>query len=373
MLSALYLHIPFCLQRCAYCDFYTFAVSSPEFIDRYVTRLTEELERLAPQAAGGTIQTVFLGGGTPSLLTAAQLAAILAAINRHYHLDPQAEITLEANPATLPLAKLQSFAASGVNRISLGVQSFCREELTVLGRVHDLNQIFLTLEDVNRAGISNYSLDLIYGVPGQSLASWHYSLEKALQTGASHLSLYLLQLEEHTPLGRAVRARTLELPEEDREVEMYYSALNYLAAHGFPQYELSNFAVPGRECRHNLTYWRAEPYLGVGSGAVSFLGRRRLMFHETVEAFLQGDGAEKILETMDAAELVSDALILGLRLRSGVDLNAFKTRFGVEVGRRYAEEIARLGEAGLLELEAGHLRLTRRGLFLSNQVFQCLL
>jgi oxygen-independent coproporphyrinogen-3 oxidase len=339
--------------------------------DQYVSGLRWLMSTLAGYAADQEIDTVYLGGGTPSILSERHVASILSNLNRAFCLSPQAEITLEANPATLTLPKLKSYRASGVNRVSLGAQSFQPQELQTLGRLHQVRHIFTSLELINQAGIRNYSLDLMYGIPGQTLEAWHGSLEKALQTGVVHISLYLLQLEDHTPMGQAVKRRRLTLPGENLELNMYQSGINYLQANGLKQYELSNFAQPGWECRHNLTYWQAQRYLGLGASAVSFIGDQRLMFNTSLEQVLHKQQEIVVLETMTAEELAADALILGLRLTQGVELSCFQERFHIDVLAAYSREITRFQEAGLLEVSAGYLRLTQKGFFLSNQVFQC--
>lgn len=269
---AIYIHIPFCRRRCAYCDFASTA-GLEALIPAYVDALAREI---AAQDRA-TVPTIYLGGGTPSLLTPAQVQAILDACRAAFDVDPAAEITMEANPGTVDAAYLPALRAAGVNRLSLGVQSFADGELALLGRIHTAAQAVAAYDNARAAGFANVSLDLVYGLPGQTLADWSRSLDRAVALCPDHLSLYALEVHGDTPLGRRIAAGDLPAPDDDLAADMYELAEDRLAVAGFMHYELSNWATGNdAACRHNLTYWRNEPYRGLGAAAHSWIdGERR--------------------------------------------------------------------------------------------------
>ena len=270
---ALYLHIPFCKSKCLYCDFYSLS-RGEETMDRYCAALSRHLAAWAPQAAGYTVDTVYFGGGTPSYLGHARLASLLETVFRHYRVDPGAEITLEANPDSVGgRGSAAALRAAGFNRVSLGLQSADDGELRAVGRVHTFAQAAQAMEDLRAGGFDNLSLDLIYGLPGQDLAGWGRTLEQTADLGPDHLSCYGLKVEEGTPLWRM--RDSLDLPDDDLQADMYLDTVERLARRGYRQYEISNFARPGRESRHNLKYWQLAPYAGFGPGAHSDFGGER--------------------------------------------------------------------------------------------------
>lgn len=319
------------------------------------------------------LESIYLGGGTPSLLNGQQLKSILQTVANEFTLLPGAEVSLEANPATLDKAKLAEIEEAGINRISLGVQSFFDDELALLGRIHNANAVMETIELLHALDWKNFNLDLIYGLPGQSLDKWMQSLKQAVNCSPAHLSLYLLQLEEQTPMGKDVAGGRLKMLDEDDEWYMFDQAMEYLEGKKFEHYEISNFCRTGYECRHNLRYWQAEEYLGLGAGAVSFVNGSRYktkpQLQQYVDALSTGKQwpVEK-LEDMSGRELMIDALILGLRLCAGIDLEKFKQRFGVDITSEYQKIIAYYRDRGLLNIVNGHLKFTKAGYFLSNQV-----
>ena len=372
-LQAIYLHIPFCLQKCAYCDFYSTTQFSAELMERYVFVMRQLLREKADYFRDSQIRSVFFGGGTPSLLSERQVASVLATIRSEYSLSEDAEISLEVNPATLTPNKVLGYQMSGVNRISLGAQSFQAEELKTLGRVHTVKQIEETVNMVRRAGITNLNLDLIYGIPGQSIRSWRQNLAQAVACEVDHLSLYLLQLEAEVPLARCLAQGELLAMDEESEVLLYETALDDLSSQGYTQYEISNFARDGKECRHNLTYWQADPYLGIGAGAVSFIDNTRVMMHSSLEQFLTQEAQNEILEEMNSNDLMLDALILGLRLNRGVNIIELAGRFSCKEIENFRSKFTLLAEQGLVEVNWPQVVLSRKGLFLSNMVFRHLL
>ncbi|HZU04874.1 MAG TPA: radical SAM family heme chaperone HemW [Chloroflexota bacterium] len=364
----LYLHVPFCTRVCPYCDFDT-QDRDLHLLAPYATALAQEAA-LAPPV---TVHSVFFGGGTPSLLRPEQLAAVLAACRARFRFLPGCEITVECNPNNARVGRLAGYRAAGVNRISLGVQALDDATLRLLGRQHSAERVREAVAAVRAAGIDNLNLDLLYGLPGQSVEAWQRTLEAALALRPEHVSCYLLTLEDWTPLGQQVAAGALRLPDEDVVAAQYEVARACLAAAGYVQYELSNWALPGRESRHNLGYWRAEPYLGLGAGAVSCLDGMRRKNTPVVAQYLaavrQGcppPAAE--VEHLDAATARREALILGLRLRAGVDAAAYRRRFGVPPEAVCGSELPELLAAGYLAWQDGCLRLTDRALLVSNEV-----
>ncbi|MDD3826766.1 MAG: radical SAM family heme chaperone HemW [Anaerolineae bacterium] len=366
----LYIHVPFCLARCAYCDFNSYA-GQKDLWDGYVRALAGEMEGAGPARAG----SVYVGGGTPTVLPVALLAEILGAARRSFTLDGDAEVSIEANPGTVDGPALGRLRELGVNRLSLGVQSLDEDELRLLGRIHSAGQAIEAFHAARQAGLENVNLDLIYGLPGQSMATWRASLSRALEMGPEHLSLYALSLEEGTPLASRVLRGELPVPDPDVAAEMYEWAEAACAAAGYEHYEISNWArEPRFRCRHNLATWRNEPYLGFGAGAHSWAGGRRWWNvarpADYAARVMAGDspvdGAEEISPALEMAETT----ILGLRLlEEGLSLARFRGRFGVGARQRYTAELDELSALGLVELDAERLRLTRRAHLLANQVF----
>ena len=368
-----YIHIPFCIKKCNYCDFFSIPYYDKSYLDKYTQALLNEIKVRGQQMPSVQLESIYLGGGTPSLLNGQELKSILQTITHEFNLLPDAEISLEANPATLDKIKLAQMEGAGINRISLGVQSFFDDELALLGRVHNAKAVLETIELFHTRGWKNFNLDLIYGLPGQSLDKWMQSLKQAVDCGPAHLSLYLLQLEEQTPMGKDVAGGRLKMLDEDDEWYMFDQAMEYLEGKEFEHYEISNFCRPGYECRHNLRYWQAEEYLGLGAGAVSFVNGSRCINEPQLQQYIDAlsTGKQwpvKELEDMSERELMIDALILGLRLCAGIDLNQFKQRFGVDITSDYKEIIAYYRDRGLLNIANGHLKFTKAGYFLSNQV-----
>ncbi len=377
---SLYLHIPFCDHRCAYCDFNAYA-GLDGLIPAYVEALRREMALWAPHAAGHQIDTVFLGGGTPSLLSPRQLASLIDSAAGRFRLRPGAEVSMEANPGTVDEAKLRGFRAAGVNRLSLGVQSLDDIELARLDRIHTAQAARRAYDEARAAGFDNINLDLIFGLPYGSPASWRRTLEAALALGPEHLSLYALSVEEGTPLARQVASGRERAPDPDAAADQYEWACERLAAAGYRQYEISNWALPGRECRHNLVYWRNEPYLGLGAGAHSYFGGRRVAvvsaprrYIDLVNQTADGSSPESMrqlaaAEPLGRAEAMAETMMLGLRLNEGVAHARFRERFGEGPQAPFGAVVAECVEQGLLIDDGLALRLTERGRLLGNEVF----
>ncbi|MFP4343801.1 MAG: radical SAM family heme chaperone HemW [Anaerolineales bacterium] len=392
MKVGLYVHVPFCRRRCTYCDFNTYA-GLLELRPQYVNALLQELELHAEYPASLEATTLYFGGGTPSLLPVESVTSLVEAARRLFRLNDAAEITLEANPGTVERTSLRRLREVGVNRLSLGVQSAAEGELALLGRIHGWEEACAAVEDARRAGFDNLSLDLIFGLPGQSLAGWARSLEAVLALAPRHLSLYALKLEPGTPLAERVGRGELPEPDPDLAADMYDLAGERLQAAGFWQYEISNWALgvqpsptlwalppQGRTeglgpwvAHHNLIYWRNQPWLGLGAGAHSWLGGRRwsnLTRPREYGARLEAGRLPVVEEEPIPRSLeMGETLMMGLRLAEGVADVEFRARFGMGLEERYGTVIERFVRLGLLEWCAERLRLTVTGRLLGNQVF----
>ncbi|MGI9860780.1 radical SAM family heme chaperone HemW [Moorella naiadis] len=370
---SLYIHIPFCARKCNYCDFVSYPGQPPEVVAAYCRHLELEMELAARTWQPGPVATVFLGGGTPTLLPAARLAEVLEATENYFGWQPGVEVSVEANPGTITREQLRVLRAAGVNRLSLGVQSFADYLLTAMGRIHRRPDIYQAYDLARGAGFNNINLDLIFGLPGQNLAVWQATLKEAIALRPEHIATYGFQIEEGTPWGRLAAAGQLDHPGEDLELAMYQEARETLAAAGYQQYEISNFARPGYECRHNLTYWQNQPYLGLGVAAASSWQGQRWQNYRDLEQYGAAVAAGRLpraeIATLTRHQQMGETMFLGLRLLEGVDLEAFRRRFGADPRQVYAGELAPLYQAGLVEEKGGRLRLTARGLPLANEVF----
>ena len=403
---SLYFHIPFCTHRCAYCDFNTYA-GQEDLIPIYVEALCKEIRSVALSAQGHLqVHTLFFGGGTPSLLTPAQFDRILQTVHNNFDLYPSgtsgtsdtSETSLEANPGTVTLDSLRGFHQAGFNRISFGAQSFHAGELQQLERIHSPYDVFDAIRWARKAGFDNINLDLIYGLPEQSLSNWQASLCHAVDIGPEHLSLYALTIEPGTPFGRWAARGLLPMTDPDLAADMYEAATDYLEGQGYEQYEISNWSKPGFQCRHNLQYWYNQPYLGFGAGAHGCASGLRIANTLYIKSFLKHLSTDTTtpenlfpLSPATVSKTVltphvemQETLLLGLRLtHAGVSLDAFHARFGRNLMDVFSREIDSLITLGLLEYittidpsPTGRgegvgetLRLTRRGRLLGNQVF----
>lgn len=377
MASSLYVHIPFCLKRCLYCDFVS-GVYSPDREKPYGEALKREVKSIP---ADVPLKTLYIGGGTPTSLSTAALSEILTCIFQHFSFDDAYEATIEANPGTVKGEKLRVIRSSGINRISIGIQSFQDEDLRCLGRIHSSQDAGRAVSLARSAGFENIGLDLIYAIPGQKIRAWKDSLQKALRLGPHHISVYELSVEKGTELRSAVRSGKQKMPHEEEVIAMYEYARDYLLCEGYLQYEISNFALAGYQCRHNLNYWNRGEYYGAGLGAHSHIGGRRCMNPDDLHEYIKGDaGAGNPLleaEYKEERGALSEALFLGLRKTEGIEIEALHKQYGHDVLQRFKREIDDLQEAGLIEVKPSDmasrrgpfLRLTRRGMILSNEVF----
>lgn len=390
---ALYLHIPFCDTKCSYCDFNSYA-GMESLIPPYTTALCCELRLWSPLFAGDSVRTVFFGGGTPSLLPVAEMERTVDTIQQSFRLARPLEMSLEANPGTVDLAYLRALRTLGFNRLSLGVQSFDDGELKALDRIHTSEEAITAFKSARAAGFEDVNLDLIFGLANQTLDGWRRNVEHALSLRPEHLSLYALTVEEGTALAASVARGRAPEPDADLQAAMYELSQERLAGAGYRQYEISNWALPGHACRHNVTYWQNGRWLGAGAGAHSSFERCRFanaraprgyIEHVSravgIDATLQRDlpaalaGFPQVVwqEPIDAAMAISDTAILGLRLLDGISLTAFQRRHGLSLLDAFGEAIGECVDLGLLLLEADTLRLSQRGLLLANEVFARLL
>ncbi len=390
---SLYVHIPFCTLKCSYCDFNSYA-GLEELVQPYVDALIAEMELWSQYARGRPVPTVFFGGGTPSLLPIPQVERIVSALRDRFALEPEAEVTLEANPGTVDLEYLRALVAMGVNRLSFGVQSFHDDELANLDRIHSAAEAEEAYRWARDAGFQRINLDLIYGLPEQPMERWQASLERAISLAPDHMSLYALTVEEGTKLAYDIDHGRAPEPDGDVQASMYEWSQERMAETGYQQYEISNWARPGKECRHNLVYWRNGDWLGLGAGAHSHLGGTRFADVYSPKRYVQlvqevadagppnGTDVAALLKSMRQVTYVeeprpelarADTLIMGLRLNEGVSLPEFRRRFGAGAEAAYAATFAELTELDLLERTNDRIRITNRGRLLANEVFVRLL
>jgi oxygen-independent coproporphyrinogen-3 oxidase len=362
----LYVHIPFCLKKCNYCDFCSVAGSDEDTRERYVNRLCEDLARRAEDAALAYFDSVYFGGGTPTVLTAEQICRVLDTVRRCYHLLPDTEITIECNPATASVEKLSALRQGGCNRLSIGAQSFVDGELALLGRAHRSREIVETVEDAVRAGFERLSLDLMYGIPDQTAQTLMDSLQGAMSLGVEHLSVYSLIVEEGTPFAR--ERHRLSLPTEDQLCEMTDIVTATLADAGYRRYEISNYAKDGRVSRHNMHYWRLDDYLGFGPSAHSLWRGVRWGQSCDLAAYLSGQDITEPEEILSPESAMDEYVMLGLRLAAGVDKCEFLRRFGRSFDEIYGRRVAPFVQSGHFVDTTECIHFHDRGLEVSNYI-----
>ncbi|MFZ3102612.1 MAG: radical SAM family heme chaperone HemW [Desulfitobacteriaceae bacterium] len=402
MMLGLYVHVPFCVRKCDYCAFFSYPLTGNREIDGYVMRdgcgkidedtkkdeeeksllavflegLGVEVQRYQMDAPQG-VSSLFIGGGTPTALDVADLERLLEVLQRGFLFETGAEVTVEGNPGTLTEEKLELLRSYGINRFSLGVQSFNDRSLKEIGRIHTSDQVRQSIRLLRTAGFDNLNLDLMFGLPEQSLEEWQETIEQALSFRPEHLSLYGLMIEDGTPLAKRLESCLgSQIPDDDLQAQMYTWAVNRLTGLGYSHYETSNFALTGLECRHNLKYWTGEDYLGLGPGAVSCLQGKRWKNIEDIReyghhlAIGQYPIDEGELEHLSLKVRMAERVILGLRLAKGVDLGVFKQDFECDLRDIYAEVLRKYEKTGILFVQEGYLRLNQEYVFLANSVLQ---
>ncbi|MCU1264475.1 MAG: Oxygen-independent coproporphyrinogen-III oxidase-like protein [Acidobacteria bacterium] len=374
MNPGIYIHIPFCRSRCSYCDFAT-GMFEPAAADRYVRALSNEIRDWKQVAPAADVDTIYLGGGTPSLLTSEQIEHILRAVHERFEVAAGAEVTIEMNPGDGEAQQaLRAWRELGITRVSFGAQTFDDEGLKQLGRTHTAADIRRTFQDLRAAGFTNINFDLIAGLSGQTLSRWEQNLDEAIALGPEHLSLYLLDVHEGTPLADQIRRGMRAQPDDDLTAEMYRFMIDRVCAAGYEHYEISNFCLPGHEARHNTKYWIGAPYYGFGCSAHSYDGVFQRWSNERDSArytSLLEDGRSPIVETLALSErdVRAESMFLGLRMMRGLSLRELKARFGADPFAPYQSDLERFGAAGLIEIEGDLIKLTRHGALLSNEVF----
>ena len=371
--AGIYVHIPFCRSRCSYCDFAT-GLYQTELAARYVELVVKEIETTNLTKSVLDVDTIYFGGGTPSMLTPLQLQKILQAIRTRFGVDESAEVTLEMNPGTISPEILQEFRSRGVNRASFGAQTFDDAELARLGRSHTVADTFKTFSDLRLAGFDNVSFDLIAGLPGQSIERWRCNVEEALRLRPEHLSFYLLEVHAGTPLAEHIRRGLQPVPDEDLAAEMYAWMLERAEVAGYQHYEISNLSLPGFTSRHNIKYWTGAPYLGFGCSAHSYDGHGRRWANErAIEKYMRAieTGGSPVVQEqhLTDTDIRSEAIFLGMRLMRGVDTKCYQDSFGIDLRESHKGELNRFIDAGLVEFDGDIVRLTRAGALMSNEVF----
>lgn len=372
----LYLHIPFCRSKCAYCDFYS--VTGESMMKRYADALILHMEDYSPAVKNYYIDTLYMGGGTPTALPKKTLLDIIDGIYANFSVLQTAEFTVECNPATADRALFSALYKSGVNRLSIGVQSACDNELRNLTRIHTFDEAVETYEAARKAKFDNISIDLMYGIPEQTERSLAMSLESIVELDPEHISLYGLKIEPNTPFADNIDR--LILPDEDTEYRMYESAVRYLESHGYRHYEISNFAKPGKECAHNMRYWNCDEYLGLGTGAHSYFGGRRFSFKRDISSYIDalenvGSEIEIVDENYEVSpkDRLGEYVMLRLRLAEGIDTVEFENRFGISFERLYGKYLAVYVENGFMKKRGTAYSLTLKGMYVSNYILSTML
>jgi oxygen-independent coproporphyrinogen-3 oxidase len=371
--AGIYIHIPFCRARCSYCDFATGAYERA-LAERYVHAVANEISAFHLIEGARDVDTIYFGGGTPSLLTPAQVAYVLDAVRKRFRVEADAEVTMEMNPGTVTLETLREFRILGINRASFGAQTFDDLELRRLGRTHTASDVRQTITHLREAGFTNVSFDLIAGLPAQTLNAWARNLDEALALRPEHLSFYLLEVHEGTPLADQIRRGAQPRPDDDLAAEMYRLMLRRSQAAGYEHYEISNLCLHGFESRHNTKYWMGDAVFGFGCSAHSYDGARTRWSNErdaTRYTELMEAGRTPVVETIELDErtIRAESIFLGLRLMRGLNLAEHRTHFGADLRDEYRDDLERLSAAGLIEFDQDLMRLTTDGVLLSNEVF----
>ncbi|HGI2350686.1 TPA: radical SAM family heme chaperone HemW [Streptococcus agalactiae] len=364
--TSAYVHIPFCTQICYYCDFSKVFIKNQP-VDAYLQALIREFRSYDITE----LRTLYIGGGTPTSISAVQLDYLLTELSRDLNLNTLEEFTIEANPGDLTVDKIEVLQKSAVNRVSLGVQTFNDKHLKRIGRSHNEAQIYSTIDALKTAGFQNISIDLIYALPGQTMDDVRSNVAKALSLNIPHLSLYSLILEHHTVFMNKMRRGKLHLPTEDLEAEMFEYIISEMERNGFEHYEISNFTKPGFESRHNLMYWDNVEYYGVGAGASGYLDGIRYRNRGPIQHYLKGvsEGNARLSEeVLSKNEMMEEELFLGLRKKEGVSIGKFEQKFGTSFEKRYGQIVQELQGDGLLKENNGFIQMTKKGLFLGDTV-----
>jgi oxygen-independent coproporphyrinogen-3 oxidase len=370
----LYLHFPFCISKCPYCDFNSYPLKEENQITSYISAIYKEITAYSQKLEKSNIKTIYLGGGTPTILSGVQIYNILEFCKDKFAIDKNAEITIEANPGTLDGEKINLLIESGINRLSLGAQSFNNLFLKKLGRIHNTQEIIDSYYLAREKGFNNINIDIMFALPDQTTEDLQDTLKKAVSLKPDHLSLYNLTIKPGTEYYKKYKRGKLNLPTEDKEFDMYNWAINYLEKNGFEHYEIANFARSHKRSMHNLIYWQNKPYLGIGAGAFSFIRGYRYMNYENPARYIKEAMSGKLPidngERLSLRKRMIETIILGLRTKDGVSYKKFRTRFKVDINDTFHKQIKKLVNLGLLQKDDCKIKLTKKGIFLANTVFR---
>jgi oxygen-independent coproporphyrinogen III oxidase len=369
---SLYLHIPYCERKCGYCDFNSHPIKGEQPED-YPAAILKEIEWAAKNVQSKQeVSTIFFGGGTPTSLPAEELANILNGCFRFFNIAANAEITVEANPGTITPGYFEQVKSAGFNRVSVGAQSFIPHELELLERIHGPEAIGRTVEQAKSEGFDNVSVDLMFALPNQTLEDWDYSLKQAIQLNPNHISAYNLTFEPKTAFYSYMESGKMTPPDDERQLALFKHTLKTMAEAGYVQYEISNFAKPGKKCRHNINYWNNGNYIGLGAGASGYWnGKRRKNINSPVkyiEQTLKTGQAVDFEESPDQATSIGETMMLGLRLSDGINLGDFENRYGVSLSDQFPKQLNHLKSEDLIEMNDSHIRLSKKGFFLADSV-----
>ncbi len=369
----LYIHIPFCAQKCYYCDFNSYKIKNNNEKKEYISNLEKEINMYKDEFKNKSFTSLFLGGGTPSILNENEIEEIMKNIYKNFDIDRDAEITIECNPGTLNKSKLHKYKELGINRISMGLQVTQNQHLKNIGRIHTYEQFEKNYREALEVGFSNINIDLMYSLPGQSIEEWKETLDKIIKLSPTHISAYSLILEEGTKFYEMYENKDFELVEEDIDIEVYEYTIEVLKKKGYNQYEISNYSKPGYECKHNIIYWKCENYLGLGAGASGYIKNDRYSNVETLE-----DYNEKIKSNikpidntinLSSKDKMEEFIFMGLRMNEGISLQSFENKFNVNFKQKYNDILEKLKNLNLIEEQNNSVYLTQKGRELSNTVF----
>lgn len=368
----LYIHIPFCVTKCKYCDFNSFKIDLNEKI-KYLNYLGEEMKLYKEEIKNREIDSVFVGGGTPSILNENEINILFEKIKENFNIKSNAEITMECNPGTLTLNKLKVMKKSGVNRLSIGLQAVQNHHLKYIGRIHTFEEFEKNYHDAKQMGFDNINIDLMYALPNQSREDWMESLEKVVKLNPTHISAYSLILEENTELFKMYERDEFNLLDENTDIEMYEYTINYLKSHGYNQYEISNYAKDNFECKHNVLYWKCEEYVGIGASASGYFNGIRYNniceLDNYEKMILEGEKPIEWEEKLSIKDEIEESIFLGLRMNEGIQISDFKEKYNFDFEKEYKNEIEKLSKMELIEIDNNRMKLTQKGREISNSIF----
>ncbi len=370
--KGLYVHVPFCIKKCNYCDFNSFKLNQ-EDKKAYIESIITEMKIYSKQFNKDYFSTVFIGGGTPSILENKELKLLIDNIKDNFNIADDAEISIEANPGTLTKEKLETLYLGGVNRLSMGLQSSDKKHLESLGRIHSYEEFKKNFEIAREVGFENINVDLMFSLPNQTIEQWKQTLEDVVKLNPTHISAYSLIIEDETVFGKLYDEGKLELLDEELDLKMYYYTRDYLKENGYNQYEISNYAKNKKECKHNVLYWKCGQYLGLGPGSHSYLNEERFSNCKDIKTYCEKLRAFELpiehIEKLDKQDMMEEKIFMGLRMNEGINLKKFNEKFKVDFMQIYKNEVESLKNSGLVEIINSRLCLTNKGIDISNKVF----